>query len=48
MRRTGPTNALARKLIRILRKQNKRIWKRVAEELRGPPGRGWSSTSRNR
>ncbi|MCQ4366423.1 MAG: 50S ribosomal protein L18e [Sulfolobales archaeon] len=36
MRRTGPTNALARRLIRILRKQNKRIWKRVAEELERP------------
>ncbi|MCG2911298.1 MAG: 50S ribosomal protein L18e, partial [Sulfolobales archaeon] len=36
MKRTGPTNALARKLIRILRKQKKRIWKRVAEELERP------------
>ncbi|MGC9105359.1 MAG: 50S ribosomal protein L18e [Thermoprotei archaeon] len=36
MKRTGPTNALARKLIRILRKQKRPIWVRVAEELERP------------
>ncbi len=36
MKRTGPTNTLARKLLRLLRKQKKRIWRAVAEELDVP------------
>ena len=36
MKRTGPTNVLARKLLRLLRKQKKRIWRAVAEELDVP------------
>jgi large subunit ribosomal protein L18e len=38
-RRTGPTNIILRKLIRKLKKQKKKLWKKVAEELEAPTRR---------
>jgi len=34
--RTGSTNIMVRKLLELLKKQKKPIWKRVAEELEKP------------
>ena len=36
VKRTGPTNLQLRKLIALLRKQKKAIWKRVADDLELP------------